>query len=207
MPGDRNVPILKRRAESADEPVFMRGIVSPCTGCRNNIATSKDINGPEDRTSPTSGGWPCPKSKMYAQREWAKNNKGEQMANFQSPIFDEKLRAINPTPAGVTGYDNGYSYAYIATYEDNVENGWNPTFNTEIIRCRGPYLLAAPERLQKLLGNIDQGNHILAFSRYYYLDGVEFKGFIMEAATWQVHTSATRLTDTNLGSSTGGAKQ
>jgi len=202
MPGQRHLPIINKRSPDSDEPVFLRGIISPCTGCQNNTATPKDLNAD---MMPATKAWPCPKTILYAHKEWSKKD-GELTSNFSSPIYDEKLRGINPTPAGVNGYTNGYSYAYIATYEDNVDNGWNPNFNTQIIRCRGPYLLSAPERLQKILGSLDQHDHILAFSRYYFLDGVQFKGFAMEAATWQVHTSDTRRTDTNLGSSTSGGK-
>ena len=204
MPANRNQQILKRRASFADEPVFMRGIISPCTGCQNKFAVSKDIKSNKKRSN--EQGWPCPKSILYAHKEWSKSQTGKLAVNYDGPLYDETLKGINPVFAGVNGRDNGYSYAYIATYEDNVETGWNPGFNTEIIRCRGPYLLTAPERLQKILGILEQQNHILAFSRYYYLDGSEFMGFVMEAATWQVHTSATRRTDTNLDSSTSGAQ-
>jgi hypothetical protein len=145
-------------------------------------------------------GWPCPKAVLYAQRAMATKLGAGQNANYNHPVYDEKLRSVNPVPAGVGKHQNGYSYVFVATYEDNVESGWNPEFvnDTTRIRCRGPFLVATPERLLNIQGRLEQLDHVLIFSRYYYVDGAEFAGYALEAATWQVHTSATRATDRNL---------
>jgi hypothetical protein len=202
MPGQRHLPIIKGPGTDATSPVYMRAIVSPCTGCANQTLVPADFN--QDPT-PGTKSWPCPKAVLYAQKEWAKKVGGTNY-NYDHPIYDDKLRGLNPVPAGVTGHTNSYSYVFIATHEDNVDTGWNPGFRTDIIRCRGPFLVFMPERLLNCLGRLEQGDHVLSFSRYYWLDGAQFEGFVMEAATWQIHTSATRKIDTNLVTTVSGAK-
>jgi len=202
MPGQRHLPIIKGPGPDASSPVFLRAIISPCTGCQNQSIVSTDSK--TDQQSTTKN-FPCPKVMLYAQKAQAQQL-GATNYNYDHPVYDDKLRGLNPIPAGVTGHSNGYSYVFIATYEDNVESGWNPSWDTTRIRCRGPFLVSAPERLMNIMGRLEQGDHVLAFSRYYWLDGAQFEGFVMEAATWQVHTSATRKLDTNLVSTLSGAR-
>ena len=202
MAGQRHLPLIVRQGPDSNKPSFLRGRISPCTGCQNQTSVSAD---PKSDVQSETKNWPCPKSILYAHKAWAKGD-STNTTNFDHPVYDDKLRGINPIPAGVTGHQNGYSYVYVATYEDNVENGWNPGFDTQRIRCRGPFLISTPERLMNCLGRLEQGDHVLVFSRYYFLDGAQFEGFVIEAATWQVHSSATRKIDTNLVSTLSGAR-
>lgn len=199
MADQRHVPLLEKRSPEADRKVILRGRISPCNGCMNQVPVTYD------RTARRQGdkAWPCPKAVLYAQKQAGKA-RGAKNYNFDSPIYDEKLKGQNPVRAGVGDHENAYAYMFIATYEDNVENGWNPKWDTKKIRCRGPFQIATPERLLNDLGWPDQGDHVLAFAQYYYLDGVRFEGLALEAATWQTHTSSTREIDGNLVSTTSG---
>jgi hypothetical protein len=146
--------------------------------------------------------WPCPKRVLYAQRERAKRI-NDRSFNYANPIYNDALLAVNPVWPGqvVDGKNlgNKYGYIFIATFEDNFDNGWNQGFATGKIRCRGPFLIAQPERYWNFLGRMDQWDTLLVWSRVYHIDGAKFEGFALEAATWQVASGYERKQDTNMG--------
>lgn len=206
MPGQRHLPIINKRSVSSDTPTFMRARISPCIGCKNNTPPSPTAEG-DTAQRPDDKRWPCPKAFLYAHAAQGKAA-GSQNANYNSPLYDPKLKYVNPVLTGAQGdqkHENGYVYAFVATYEDNVDNGWNPDFDTEKIRCRGPFMILQPERLGNSEGRIEIGDHALCMMQYYWIDGAQFEGFVIEGATWQVHTGSERKQDSNLVSTTSGA--
>lgn len=202
MAGKRHLPLIQRRAPEADTPQFLRARIAPCTGCMNQTPVTAN---PNSESNATTKAWPCPKVMLYAQKAQAMATDAKNF-DYDHPVYDDSLKAMNPVPAGVGNHENPYSYVFVSTYEDNVDSGWNHKFDTRFIRCRGPYLIATPERLLNILSRPDQGDHVLVFSRYYFLDGAQFEGFVTEAATWQVHTNTKREIDRNIVATTSGAK-
>lgn len=192
MPRER--PLVEIISPDKTSKRVLRGIISPCAGCKNNIpvvTTPEEADGLADTDRPA--GIPCPKQVLYARKRFSEDVGGASLtANYGggenpgSPIFDESLRGTNPVWPGLKKYGNAYSYAFVATYEDNVDNGYNPTFDTEKIHCRGPFLIKTPERKLNFAGHLEQGDPILAMLNTYRIDGADFHGFIEEAMIWQV---------------------
>lgn len=183
-------------------PSIDRGIISPCHGCKNNtpiITNSDDSANLVDR----GVSWPCPKKVFYQMASQARNL-NDPTYNYNHPVFDERLLASNPvwpglnlkSPAGQP-YLNKYTYVFVALFNDNVAPDSNPSWSSEGIRCRGPYLLASNERQWNFAGRIEQREPLLVFNTYYYLDGIEFLGYVFDAATLQVANGYTRKVSNN----------
>lgn len=197
----RERPIVERQRPDNTQPTVLRAIISPCTGCKNNV--EPPVN-PEEMESQKhrKDVWPCPKRVLYAKRKRAQEV-GDRTLDYGNPVYNESLLGVNPVwPGQVANGENlgnKYGYVFIATFEDNVDNGWNPEFDTARIRCRGPFLIAQPERVWNFHGRAAQWDTVLGWTRRYYVDGAEFHGFILEAATWQVAKGYSRKVDNNLG--------
>jgi hypothetical protein len=197
----RERPIVERKPPDQLYPKWMRGIVSPCTGCTNNKPVTLDIDTYEkykQNPSFVAQPWPCPKQVYYAIAAQAKII-GDTTLDWDNPVFDEKAKAINPVFPGLFDHANHYSYIFVATFEDNVDTGWNPEWDRNKIRCRGPFLVVMPERWTNFLGHLSQGDTVLINLSYYYVDGAEFRGFAWDAAMWQTATGYTRKQDHNVG--------
>lgn len=217
-------PIVERqpRGELYEFPVD-RAIISPCTGCKNNLPVTPPSERPTERQPADPGrAWPCPKQEFYALREAARRS-GDRSRNYSHPVFDQRLKAVNPVWPGLQledpdgqKYNQRYAYVFLAFFTDNNSAGGGAfqrsgrgglNIDTEKIRCRGPFLLASTERQWNFFGNIDQGDTVLGFNAYYYIDGVEFRGYALEAATWQVAHGYSRKLDSNLGRTLSGASR
>lgn len=225
MAKERSV-IPARRSPEQSEPLFFRAIVSPCTGCKKGaipISVNEDDISSGGKTSGIKGDWPCPKRILYAQKLNAFNRTlsglNDASANklWRHPIYNEQYLLENPCWASGnylgTNLNNEssefalkYNYFFVATFYDNVENGWNPNFDTEKIRCRGPFLCASPEKLLNWHGKINQWRTVLCFSQYYMMDGVQFYGYLVEATAWKTHQAIARKIDHNLTATVSGAK-
>jgi hypothetical protein len=138
----------------------------------------------------------CPKRRLYKIRDINKEVSDE--FNWAGPIFNVDLLGTNPVWPMVKGHYNEYGYVFIATYEDNVENGWNPTFNTEKIHCRGPFLIKGTEREWHLLGHLEQEDRVLITYDSFYIEGQQFLGLVEEAQVWQMARGYVRDIDVNL---------
>lgn len=200
-------PIVEKRKPDSTRPTMLRAIISPCTGCRNNIQVPTT---PEESDSKRNvAGWPCPKVQLYQQKLRA-TREGDRSVNYSHPVFDDRLRGTNPVWPGISingdPVGNNYAYIFVATFEDNVDNGWNPEWDTSKIRCRGPFLLASPERHWNLLGHAEQGDGAIIWLSNFYIDGANFKGFALEAAIWQTPTGYSRTTTSNITRTTSGAR-
>lgn len=215
-------PIVEREPRSAHQQLRMGGaIISPCTGCRNNVGVDDlDINKLTEDTRDPNRPWPCPKQILYAQKK-AAERVGDTSHNYKHPVYDRRLQFRNPIWPGLqldsedgAEYNQRYAYLFLAFYSDNDQSksgafeksgrgGLN--IDTTKIRCRGPYLLASTERQWNFFGIPDQGDTVLAFNAYYYVDGAEFQGYALEAATWQVANGYSRKIDSNLGRTLSGA--
>jgi hypothetical protein len=190
MPRER--PIVESISPSSNRAVQMRGIISPCTGCKNNIPVNDgELGDIEYVVGPV-----CPKRTLYFQKQTAIAGTFNQ--NWSGPIFDEELRVLNPVWPALKKYNNGYAYVFVATYEDNVDNNWNPAFDTEKIACRGPYLIKSTEREWHTQGHLEQGDSVLVTSRRYFIDGQSFEGFVEPAQVWQVSRGYMREIDRNV---------
>lgn len=180
---------------SPSKPNKLRAIVSPCKGCKNNIPVNDgELEDIEHTVGPV-----CPKRVLYknAQNfEWAKNE-----FKWDGPVFDTSLLSQNPVWPGLKDHGNAYAYVFIATYEDNVDNGWNPTFDTDRIHCRGPYLIKGTEREWHIIGHLEQSDRVITTEKRFMVDGQEFMGLVEEAQVWQVARGYVREISRNLGKS------
>ncbi len=118
--------------------------------------------------------------------------------NYDGPVFDANLLGMNPVWPALKDHGNAYAYVFIATYEDNVDNGWNPTFDTERIICRGPYLIKGTEREWHALGHLQQRDFVASTNQRFFIEGQEFQGLVEEAQVWQVARGYVREIDRNL---------
>lgn len=197
-------PIVEQDRYDRNSGNIFRAIISPCTGCRNNVPVPTDTEDAQDGSTQ----WACPKQRLYSQKLRAEKS-GDRSKTYDHPVYNERLKGVNPVWPGVEtngeSNKNNYAYVFLAFYEDNVENGYNPEWDTKKIRCRGPFLMMAPERYWNFFGHAEQGDHILAFLSYYYIDGAAFKGFAQEASTYKVASGYTRKIDFNLGRTLSGA--
>lgn len=182
----------------------MRGIISPCAFCKNNIPVPKT---PEEwekmYTMEIDQGWACPKKRLYATKELIQIEGGAADKNLNHPAYDPKLKGKNPVWPG-EGNNNPYAYVYIATFEDNIDNGFNPNFDTERIRCRGPFLINQPERYWNFLGHLEYLDTVLVHLHSQYLDGIQILGYVTESSVWQTAKGYLREIDKNLGVSFSG---
>lgn len=193
MPRER--PIVEPVSPSSRRPVQMRGIISPCKGCKNNIpASDGTIDGVESNFGPV-----CPKRRLYKMRDTHQDATGEY--NWGGPIFDLDLLGTNPVWPLLKDHGNEYAYVFVATYEDNVENGRNPTFDTERIHCRGPFLIKGTERQWHALGHLEPEDRVIITNARFFIDGQMFHGLAEEAQVWQVARGYVREIDRNLGKS------
>lgn len=181
MPRER--PLIEPNNPSNNQPNLLRGIISPCSICKNNIPVDDgDLDGKE-----RNSGIPCPKRILYKAREkYQRTTDTNRKYNWDGPVFNVKLLSTNPVWPGLREHGNAYAYVYVATYEDNVDTNWNPTFDTERIICRGPYLIKSPEKVWHINGHLEQGDPVLVERKNYFIDGQPFQGFIDEAEIWQV---------------------
>lgn len=190
MPRER--PIVEPVSPSSSKAKSMRGIVSPCTGCKNNIPVNDgDLSSIEYTIGPV-----CPKRLLYKMKQ--NSLEGSSNMNWDGPIFDAKFLGINPVWPALKDYNNGYAYVFVATYEDNVENGWNPSFDTERIHCRGPYLIKSTEREWHQQGHLEQGDAVFVHAKRYFISGQLFAGFAEPGQIWQVARGYVREIDRNL---------
>lgn len=222
----RERPPVERPARDREFKKLMSmgsAIISPCTGCQNNLPQRRPSESTDVRRGvPKGAPWPCPKQVLYAQRDAARDL-GDASRNYSHPVYDPQLKARNPvwpglqlnSPSGEK-YSQRYAYVFLAFFDDNSQSGSGAfqrsgrgglNIDTSRIRCRGPYLLASTERQWNLMGTIDQGDTVLAFNTYYFIDGAEFQGYALEAATWQVATGYSRKIDSNLGRTLSGASR
>jgi len=190
MPRER--PIVESVSPSSNADTQVRGIISPCTGCKNNIP----VNDGDQIDVESTVGPVCPKRILYKMRQNAAEGTSNQ--RWDGPVYDDSLRGLNPVWPGLKDHGNAYAYVFIATYEDNVENGWNPTFDTDKIHCRGPYLIKNTERQWHLQGHLEQSDPVFISSRRFFLDGQLFEGFVEPAQIWQVARGYVREIDRNL---------
>jgi hypothetical protein len=114
---------------------------------------------------------------------------------WDGPVYDDKLRGINPIWPGLRDHGNAYAYVFIATFEDNVENGWNPEFDTEKIHCRGPYLIKSTEREWHLQGHLEQNDPVFISTKRFFIEGQLFEGFVEPGQIWQVARGYVREID------------
>ena len=192
MPRER--PLIEPTSPSINQTP-MRGIISPCKGCKNNIPVNDgELDNIEYDVGPV-----CPKRLLYKLKENHKNTSDEY--NWDGPIFDVRLRPINPVWPGFKDYGNAYAYVFVATFEDNVDTGWNPKFDTERIVCRGPYLIKGTERQWHIEGHLEQDDPVIIYPGEYFIQGQLFKGFVEGAQVWQVARGYVREIDHNLGKS------
>lgn len=184
-------------------PTFQRAIVSPCTGCKNQYPVPNEgLSWEEYKAMVPEGYRPCPKEFLYSQKR-AANGAESGDTNWNHPIYNENLRGINPVWPGIKigseELGNSYGYVFLATFEENVDDGWNIEWDTAKIRCRGPFLIAFPERYWNYFGRLEQSDTVLAMISYYYIDGAQFQGYAMPSATSSVATGYNRKIDSNLG--------
>lgn len=192
MPRER--PIVESVSPSSNAAKQVRGIISPCTGCKNNIPVNDgDIDNIEHTIGPV-----CPKQLLYKLKQ--NSAEGTDNRNWNGPVYNEDLRGVNPVWPGLKSQNppNAYAYVFVATYEDNVENGWNPEFDTARIHCRGPYLIKNTEREWHLQGHLEQRDPVFISSQRFFLDGQVFEGFIEPGQIWQVARGYVREIDRNL---------
>lgn len=200
MPPSRERPLIEPFSPSSNRAKQLRGIISPCTGCKNNIPVDDgELDDVESNMGPI-----CPKRLLYKQADKFKYA-GWGQKKWGGPIYDKKLLGMNPVWPGLKDHGNAYGYVFIATYEDNVENNWNPTFDTERIRCSGPYLIKKTEREWHILGHLEQSDRVIATEKRFFVDGQEFLGFAEDAQVWQVARGYVREIDRNLCKSNSGA--
>ena len=138
----------------------------------------------------------CPKALYYRMKQNAPE--GTDNRRWSGPVYDDTLRGLNPVWPALKKHGNAYAYVWIATFEDNVENGWNPTFDTETIKCRGPYLIKSTERDWHLTGHLEQNDPVFISARKFFIDGQLFEGFVEPAQIWQVARGYVREIDRNL---------
>jgi len=188
----RERPTIEPTSPSLFADTQARGIISPCTGCPNNIPVNDgEVDDIEHVVGPV-----CPKRILYKIRDTAEDESTNQ--NWDGPIYDDTLRGINPVWPALKNHNNAYAYVFVATYEDNVENGWNPTFDTTKIHCRGPYLIKNTEREWHLQGHLEQGDSVFIQNRRFFIDGQSFNGFVEPGQIWQVARGYVREIDRNL---------
>lgn len=193
MPRER--PIVEPVSPSTRRPAQMRGIISPCTGCKNNIPVNEggvELEGVESISGPV-----CPKRVLYELKK-RYGQTDHTTTNWNGPVYDDKLRGVNPVWPNANDHGNAYAYVFVATFEDNVETGFNPTFDTERIVCRGPYLIKGTEREWHILGHIEQQDAIMVTNRRFFIEGQDFMGLAEEAQVWQVARGYAREIDRNL---------
>jgi len=190
MPRER--PIVEPVSPSSNKATQVRGIISPCTGCKNNIPVNDgDLSSIEHTVGPV-----CPKRLLYALK---KNTiEGSNNQNWEGPIFDDGLLSINPVWPALKKHNNGYAYVFVATYEDNVENNWNPSFDTAKIHCRGPYLIKSTEREWHQQGHLEQGDPVFVQMKRFFINGQPFLGFAENGQIWQVARGYVREIDRNI---------
>jgi hypothetical protein len=193
MPRER--PVITYSSPSLDRSVTLRGKVSPCVGCKNNTPVN---DGELDYTEYTVGPV-CPKRLLYKLKSQYQGANKEQ--NWEGPIFDESLLATNPVWPGHKKHGNAYGYVFVATHEDNVDSGWNPAFDTEIIVCRGPMLIKETERSWHLTGHLERNDPVLVTLKHFFINGQEFQGFAESSQVWQNSIGYGREIDRNLGKS------
>ena len=190
MPRER--PIVEPLSPSTAQSQVSRAIISPCTGCKNNIPVADgEVDGVESNLGPV-----CPKRILYKLRD--RNQDKTLDRNYDGPVFDANLLGMNPVWPALKDHGNAYAYVFIATYEDNVDNGWNPTFDTERIICRGPYLIKGTEREWHALGHLQQRDFVASTNQRFFIEGQEFQGLVEEAQVWQVARGYVREIDRNL---------
>jgi len=191
----RERPIVESISPSSNAADPIRGIISPCKGCKNNIPVNDGrVNQAEHVIGPV-----CPKRRLYNLKQ--NSLEGTTNMNWTGPVFDPALLGINPVWPGLKDHGNGYAYVFIATYEDNVDNSWNPTFDTEKIHCRGPYLIKSTERVWHQEGHLEQGDPVFIQSYDFFIKGQPFEGFIEPGQIWQVARGYVREIDHNVGKS------
>lgn len=189
-----------------DVPRLGRAIISPCSACRNSVPMpGPDVNLDKIKFDPSCTGWTCPK-RVLRERLVQARNSGDTETNYFHCAYDEAFQYVNPVWPGSkeTGpdgepYQNPYPVIYLAFFEDNVANDTNPSWDTENIRCRGPFLPASTERSWMLNGRMRQGDSVLALRTYYYVDGLMYSGYFWEAASMQVCAAPVRKIDGNCG--------
>lgn len=188
----RGRPIVEPVSPSKHKYNQMRGIVSPCAGCKNNIPVNDgEIEDIEHNIGPV-----CPKRKLYKQ--WQKYQHADKMAKWEGPVYNLKLLSQNPVWPALKEHDNSYAYVFIATYEDNVDTKWNPNFDTERIHCRGPYLIRGSEKSWHIIGHLEQSDRVIVTEKNFMVDGQSFLGFVEEAQIWQVARGYLREIDRNI---------
>lgn len=191
----RERPVVEATSPSrTDQFTIVRGIISPCKGCKNNIQPRGFEGNSEQRGGPV-----CPKRILYKLKELYGESTDE--FNWEGPVFDANLLSINPVWPGLKDYGNGYAYVFIATYEDNVDTGLNPNFDTERIICRGPMLIKTSEREWHQQGHLEQGDPVIAYVWKFFVEGQEFQGFAEPGQIWQVARGYAREIDRNVGKS------
>lgn len=137
----RKGPLLTRiHPESRFAGITRRGIVSPCEGCKNAVGVHVGRDDPG--TGSETRGWPCPKKVLLAQAEALRHSGNSGGRDLDGPAYQEELLPINPQWTG-RHHDRPYNLVYVAFHEDNPDN---PDFDTERIRCRGPFLVGPSER-------------------------------------------------------------
>lgn len=190
----KDKPIVQPLPSNLSRQVIGRAIVSPCTGCKNNKPVNLNLENKKDSDLNMDEAWPCPKQIFYAYHQEARKT-GDESRNYNHPVFDERLRGVNPVFPGLKDYFNQYAYVFLAFYSDNVDNGHNPEWDTTKIRCRGPYMLASTEKMWNYLGRIEQWDTVIGMNTYYYTDGVRFSGYAIEAHSHQTSKGYTRKQD------------
>lgn len=189
-------PIVERRPPDSGTLKNGPAIISPCTGCKNNTPVHWTKDAQDNNTHKNR--WPCPKQVLYAQKK-AAEGKDSKLKNYDSPVYQEKLKGVNPVWPGLEDYNNQYGYVFLAFFEDNVNNGWNPEWDTAKIRCRGPFMIASTEKSWNYFGRAQQRDPVLGFISYYHIDGVLFRGYAFEAAIRRgAAVGYTRQDDTDL---------
>jgi len=187
----RERPIVEPVSPSYNRQPVMRGIISPCAGCKNNIpANDGDIANIEHNLGPV-----CPKRRLYKSRDLFQESNEY---SWTGPVYDDKLLGTNPVWPMLRGHGNEYAYVFVATYEDNVDNGYNPTFDTERIKCRGPYLIKGTERMWHHLGHLEPQDRVLITNQRFFIEGQEFMGLAEDSQVWRTAQGYVREIDNNL---------
>ena len=140
--------------------IIKTGIVSPCTGCRNNSLIDNNTINLGRASSPI-----CPRKLNEFRQE--------------NPEFLEPRELVGLPVNPV--FDGRTYYTWVARKDINAAEN-NPEFDTLKIKCESlPYILFSPERDFDFAGHLQQNDELFLIPGEVLLNGIKFDGLAIPA--------------------------